>query len=165
LQNEQHENVKVPQIGNVVLEDDVEIGSNTCIDRATLGSTFIRKGVKLDNLVQVAHNTDIGPHTVMAAQSGVSGSTKLGNNCMIGGQVGIVGHLTLAPFTQVGAQSGVSKNTTKPGTALRGSPAQPIKDQLRLEASLRQMSSLLERVAELERIVARLSVPDEVLNT
>jgi UDP-3-O-[3-hydroxymyristoyl] glucosamine N-acyltransferase len=156
LQNEQHENIKVPQLGNVVLEDDVEVGANTCIDRATLGSTIIRSGVKLDNLVQVAHNVEIGANSVMAAQSGISGSSKLGRSTMIGGQVGVAGHLSLADFTQVGAQSGISKSVQKPGTALRGSPAQPIKDQLKHEATLRQVPHLLERLEQLEEKLALL---------
>ncbi len=98
---------KIPQIGNVVIEDHVEIGANTCIDRATLGSTIIRKGVKLDNLIQVAHNVEVGENTVIAAQTGIAGSTKIGANCMIGGQVGIVGHLKIADGVKIAAQSGV----------------------------------------------------------
>ena len=100
---------KVPQIGNVIIEDDVEIGSNTTIDRATMGSTVIRRGVKLDNLIQIAHNVEIGEHTVIAAQTGISGSTKVGRGCMIGGQVGLVGHIQLADGTRINAQSGLSK--------------------------------------------------------
>ncbi len=115
--------VKIPQLGNVVIEDDVEIGANTCIDRATFGSTIIRRGVKLDNLIQVAHNVEIGEHTVIAAQAGISGSTKLGHHCQIGGQAGFVGHISIAPYTLVNAQSGVSKGTQKEGLKLSGSPA------------------------------------------
>lgn len=114
---------KIPQLGNVVIEDNVEIGANTCVDRATFGSTIIRKGVKLDNLIQVAHNVEIGEHTVIAAQAGISGSTKLGHHCQIGGQAGFVGHISIAPFTLVNAQSGVSKGTQKEGLKLSGSPA------------------------------------------
>jgi UDP-3-O-[3-hydroxymyristoyl] glucosamine N-acyltransferase len=114
---------KIPQLGNVVIEEDVEIGANTCIDRATFGATIIRRGVKLDNLIQVAHNVEIGEHTVIAAQAGISGSTKLGHHCQIGGQAGFVGHISIAPFTLVNAQSGVSKGTQKQGLKLSGSPA------------------------------------------
>ena len=114
---------KIPQIGNVIIEDDVEIGSNTVIDRATMGSTVIRKGVKLDNLIQIAHNVEIGKNTVMAAQSGVAGSTKLGSNCQIGGQAGIVGHIHIADRTLVQAQSGMTKSVKKDGTKWYGSPA------------------------------------------
>lgn len=98
---------KIPQTGNVIIEDDVEIGANTVVDRATMGATIIRRGVKLDNLIQIAHNVEVGENTVMAAQSGIAGSSHVGANCMIGGQAGIVGHLTVADGTQVGAQAGV----------------------------------------------------------
>lgn len=114
---------KVAQIGNVVIEDYVEIGSNTTIDRATLGSTFIRRGVKLDNLIQVAHNVEIGENTVIAAQTGISGSTRIGKNCMIGGQVGLTGHITIADDVKIGAQAGVSSSIKTPGKIVIGSPA------------------------------------------
>src|SRR5476651_1012767 len=114
---------KVAQIGNVILEDDVEVGANTTIDRATLGSTIIRKGVKLDNLIQIAHNVEIGSNTVIAAQSGVSGSTKLGKNVMVCGQVGIVGHIQIADGSKINAQSGVTKSLKMPNSAVTGSPA------------------------------------------
>ncbi len=104
--------MKIPQVGNVILEDHVEIGANTCVDRATMGSTIIRQGVKLDNLLQVGHNVEIGENTVMAAQCGVAGSSKVGKNCMIGGQVGISGHLTIADGTKIGAQSGIMGSVT-----------------------------------------------------
>lgn len=159
LQDENHVNQKIPQLGNVILEDEVEIGANTVIDRATLGSTILRRGVKIDNLVQVAHNCEIGEQTVVAAQSGISGSSYLGNNCMIGGQVGVAGHLKLAEFTQIGAQSGISKSIRKPGQALRGSPAQPLKQQLKLEASIRQIPHLIQRINELENQLAQLKEP------
>jgi len=119
---------KIPQLGNVIIEDNVEIGANTTIDRATMGSTIIRKGVKLDNLIQVAHNVEIGENTVIAAQTGISGSTKIGKNCMIGGQVGIAGHLTIADEVKVAAQSGIGKNITKKGEVVQGSPAFNIHD-------------------------------------
>lgn len=126
--NSENNYQKVPQIGNVILEDHVEIGSNTSIDRATLGSTIIRKGVKLDNLIQVAHNVEIGENTVIAAQTGVAGSTKIGKNCMIGGQVGIVGHLTIADGVKIAAQSGIGQSIKKEGAILQGSPAFEIMD-------------------------------------
>lgn len=113
---------KIPQIGNVMLEDDVEIGANTCVDRATMGSTIIHKGVKLDNLVQIAHNVVVGNNTVIAAQSGVAGTTKIGENCVFGGQVGIVGHLSIGSGTQIAAQSGITSNIAEK-SVLRGSPA------------------------------------------
>lgn len=115
--------IKVAQIGNVIIEDYVEIGANTTIDRATLGSTIIRKGVKLDNLIQVAHNVEIGENTVIAAQTGISGSTKLGKNCMLGGQVGLIGHLTIADDTKIASQSGIQKSIKKSGEIVQGSPA------------------------------------------
>lgn len=114
---------KMAQIGNVIIEDNVEIGSNTTVDRATLGSTILRKGVKLDNLIQVAHNVEIGENTVIAAQTGISGSTKIGRNCMIGGQVGIAGHIYIADNVKVGAQSGISSNIKTPGKIVIGTPA------------------------------------------
>lgn len=114
---------KLPQIGNVVIEDEVEIGANTTIDRATLGSTLIRKGVKLDNLIQIAHNVQIGENTVIAAQTGVSGSTRVGANCMIGGQAGIVGHIQIADGVKIAAQSGIGNTVSAPGAILQGSPA------------------------------------------
>jgi UDP-3-O-[3-hydroxymyristoyl] glucosamine N-acyltransferase len=123
--NAENEYQKVPQIGNVIIEDYVEIGANTCIDRATLGSTIIRKGVKLDNLIQIAHNVEIGENTVMAAQCGVAGSTKIGKNCMIGGQVGFAGHITVADGVKIAAQSGIASSIEKPGTIVQGSPAIP----------------------------------------
>lgn len=114
---------KIAQIGNVIIEDDVEIGSNTTVDRATLGSTILRKGVKLDNLIQVAHNVEIGENTVIAAQTGISGSTKIGRNCMIGGQVGITGHIYIADNVKIGAQSGISSSIKTPGKIVIGTPA------------------------------------------
>jgi UDP-3-O-[3-hydroxymyristoyl] glucosamine N-acyltransferase len=114
---------KIPQIGNVILEDNVEVGANATIDRATMGSTIIRKGVKLDNLIQVAHNVEIGENTVMAAQSGIAGSTKIGRNCMLGGQVGISGHISIADGVKLSAQTGVANNLKTPNEILIGSPA------------------------------------------
>ena len=114
---------KIPQIGIVVIEDDVEVGANTCIDRAVMGATVIHQGVKLDNLVQIAHNNEIGCHTVMSAQVGIAGSTKVGEWCMFGGQVGVAGHATIADRTMAGAQAGIPNNIKKPGTAVQGTPA------------------------------------------
>ena len=119
---------KIPQLGNVIIEEKVEIGANCTIDRATMGSTIIHKGVKLDNLIQIAHNVEIGENTVIAAQTGVSGSSKIGKNCMIGGQVGIAGHLTIADEVKIAAQSGIGKNITKKGEVVQGSPAFNIRD-------------------------------------
>ncbi len=146
----------VPQVGNVILEDDVSIGANTVIDCATMGSTVIRRGVKLDNLIQVAHNVEIGKNTVMAAQSGISGSTKVGENCVIAGQVGIIGHLNIANRTSIGAQSGISKSVSKEGTALFGSPAFNYKDNLRSLSVFRNLPDLQKRVEELERKILNL---------
>ncbi|GAB3203672.1 UDP-3-O-[3-hydroxymyristoyl] glucosamine N-acyltransferase [Pontibacter aydingkolensis] len=132
----------VPQIGNVVLEDDISIGANTTIDCATMGSTIIRKGSKIDNLVQIAHNVEIGQHTVVASQTGISGSTKIGNNCVIAGQVGIVGHITIADKTTIGAQSGVSKSVKESGNIIQGSPAFDYKQNLRAMTVFRKLPEL-----------------------
>ena len=118
---------KIPQIGIAIIEDDVEIGANTCIDRAVMGATIIHKGVKLDNLIQIAHNDEIGAHTVMSAQVGIAGSTKIGEWCMFGGQVGIAGHATIADKTMAGAQAGIPNNIKTPGTAVQGTPAIDVK--------------------------------------
>lgn len=147
---------KIPQIGNVILEDNVEIGANTTIDRATMGSTIIRKGVKLDNLIQIAHNVEIGENTVIAAQAGISGSTKLGKNCVIGGQVGIVGHIQLADGTRINAQSGLSKSVSKTNTTLTGSPAHDYKSSLKSQAIFRNLPELQQRLLKLEELVADL---------
>ncbi len=147
---------KVPQIGNVVIEDDVEIGANATIDRATLGSTLIKAGAKLDNLIQVAHNVEVGNNTVIAAQAGVSGSTKIGNNVMIGGQAGIVGHIQIADGTKINAQSGVSKSIKSPNTAVTGSPAFEYTSALRSQAVNRNLPELEKRLSELEHIIKEL---------
>ncbi len=146
---------KIPQVGTVIIEDDVEIGANCAIDRATLGATIIRKGVKLDNLIQVAHNVEIGENTVIAAQTGISGSTRIGKNVMIGGQVGFVGHIELGDNTTIGAQSGVSKSLP-PNSVYFGYPARPIMQAKREEAALRKLPELLKRVAALEEKLAEL---------
>jgi UDP-3-O-[3-hydroxymyristoyl] glucosamine N-acyltransferase len=152
---------KVPQIGNVIIEDDVEIGANTTIDRATIGSTVIHKGVKLDNLIQIAHNVEIGENTVIAAQTGVSGSTKVGKNCMFGGQVGLVGHIHIADGTRINAQSGLSKSVTEPNVALNGSPAFDYKSSLKSQAIFRNLPELEKRVKELEALVKQLTLEKE----
>ncbi|RYD57964.1 MAG: UDP-3-O-(3-hydroxymyristoyl)glucosamine N-acyltransferase [Sphingobacteriales bacterium] len=148
---------KVPQIGNVIIEDDVEIGANTTIDRATMGSTNIRKGVKLDNLIQIAHNVEIGENTVIAAQTGVSGSTKVGKSCIIGGQVGMVGHIHIANGTRINAQSGLSKSVTAENAALNGSPAFDYKSSLKSQAIFRNLPELQQRLHKLEELVEELS--------
>lgn len=145
--------VKVAQIGNVIIEDHVEIGSNTTIDRATLGSTIIRKGVKLDNLIQVAHNVEIGEHTVIAAQTGIAGSTKIGRFCMIGGQVGIVGHLVIADKVKIAAQSGIGSSITKEGEIVQGSPAFGIGEYKKSYVGFRKLPEILARLEELEKQV------------
>jgi UDP-3-O-[3-hydroxymyristoyl] glucosamine N-acyltransferase len=147
---------KIPQMGNVIIEDYVEIGSNATIDRATIGSTIIKAGAKLDNLLQIAHNVEIGNNTVIAAQSGVSGSTKIGNNVMIGGQVGIVGHLTIADGSKINAQSGVSKSMKTPGQVVTGSPAHDYTAALRSQALMRKLPDLEKRVKELEEKTKKL---------
>ena len=147
---------KVPQIGNVVIEDNVEIGCNSTIDRATVGSTIVHAGTKLDNLIQIAHNVEIGTDTVIAAQVGVSGSTKIGNNVMIGGQVGIVGHLQIADGSKINAQSGVSKSIKQKNTAVTGSPAYDYTSALRSQALSRNLPQMEKRLAELEKLVHQL---------
>ncbi len=142
--------VKIAQIGNVVIEDEVEIGSNTTIDRATLGSTIIRKGVKLDNQIQIAHNVEIGENTVIAAQTGISGSTKIGKNCMIGGQVGIIGHLTIGNNVKIAAQSGIGANI-KDGEIVQGSPAFDINKYKRSFIHFRNLSEIVERIQNIEK--------------
>ncbi len=147
---------KVPQIGNVIIEDNVEIGANTTIDRATIGSTSIKSGAKLDNLIQIAHNVEIGNSTVIAAQAGVSGSTKIGSNVMIGGQAGLVGHIQIADGSKINAQSGVSKSMKEPYTAVTGSPAGDYTSSLRSQAVFRNLPELEKRIHELEKIVKQL---------
>lgn len=147
---------KVPQIGNVIIENGVEIGANATIDRATIGSTLIKSGAKLDNLLQIAHNVEVGNNSVIAAQSGISGSTKVGNNVMIGGQVGIVGHIKIADGTKINAQSGVSKSIKNPNSAVTGSPAFDYTAALRSQAASRNLPGLEKRVAELEKLLKEL---------
>ena len=141
---------KIPQIGNVIIEDDVEIGANATIDRATLGTTLIRKGVKLDNHIQVAHNVEIGENTVIAAQTGIAGSTKIGSNCMIGGQVGIAGHITIGNNVRIQAQSGVGKNVSD-GEVLQGSPAFGYADYSKSYVHFRNMPKIVADLEELKK--------------
>lgn len=147
---------KVPQIGNVVIEDHVEIGANTTIDRATIGSTCIKRGAKLDNLIQIAHNVEVGNSTVIAAQAGVSGSTKIGSNVMIGGQAGLVGHIQIADGAKINAQSGVSKSMKEPYSAVTGSPAGDYTSALRSQAVFRNLPQLEKRIQELENLIKQL---------
>lgn len=148
---------KVPQLGNVVIEDEVEIGANTTIDRATIGSTVIRKGVKLDNLIQIAHNAEIGSNTVIAAQTGISGSTKIGQNVMVGGQVGFAGHIQVADGVKIAAQSGVTKSVKTPQTTLTGNPAGDQKQSLRSQVYVKNLPEMEKRLQELEILVQQLS--------
>jgi len=147
---------KVPQIGNVIIEDQVEIGANTTIDRATMGSTIIKKGVKLDNLIQIAHNVEIGSQTVIAAQTGISGSTKLGQKIMIGGQAGIAGHLTIANGVKIAGGAGVTKNLDGEGKSYAGFPAEDAKQSLKAQVYTRQLPELEKRVKELEKLLAEM---------
>ena len=149
--NEGHVFTKVPQIGNVIIEDDVEIGSNSSIDRATLGSTILRKGVKLDNLVQIAHNVEIGENTVIAGLSGIAGSTKVGKNCMIGAQVGVAGHLRIANGVKIAGQSGIGSNIDKEGEILQGSPAFNIGEFKRSYVLFRGLPKLSDKVSDLTK--------------
>lgn len=141
---------KVPQTGNVILEDNVDIGAATTIDRATLGSTIIRKGVKLDNQIQIAHNVEIGENTVIAAQTGVAGSTKIGKNCMIGGQVGIVGHLTIGDNVRIQAQSGIGRNI-KDNAVLQGSPAFNYGDWNKSYVHFKNLPDIMKRFNTFEK--------------
>ena len=149
--NSENNYEKIPQIGNVILEDHVEIGSNCCIDRATMGSTILRKGVKLDNLVQIAHNVEVGENTVIVSQTGVAGSTKIGKNCMIGGQVGIVGHLVIADNTKIAAQSGIGQSIKKPGAVVQGSPAFDILPYKKSYVGFKNLPDLMLKINTLEK--------------
>ncbi|MBX2905419.1 MAG: UDP-3-O-(3-hydroxymyristoyl)glucosamine N-acyltransferase [Taibaiella sp.] len=149
-QNEEGQR-KVPQIGNVIIEDDVEIGANCAIDRATLGSTILRKGVKFDNLIHIAHNVEVGENSYLAACNVIAGSTKVGKNCMFSGQVGIVGHLQIADNTIITAQSGISKSITKPGEVYMGSPAFDANKYRKAYIHFRNLDGLAQRVDKLEK--------------
>jgi UDP-3-O-[3-hydroxymyristoyl] glucosamine N-acyltransferase len=143
---------KIPQIGNVILEDDVDVGAGTTIDRATMGSTIIRSGVKLDNQIQIAHNVEIGKNTVIAAQTGVAGSTKIGKSCLIGGQVGIAGHLVIGTNVRVQAQSGIGRNV-KDGEILQGSPSFGYSDWSKSYVHFKNLPKLVKSIDELEKKV------------
>jgi len=147
---------KIPQMGNVVLEDNIEIGANSVVDRATLGSTIIRQGVKIDNLVQIAHNVEVGMNTVIAAQTGISGSTKLGKQCILGGQVGIAGHLHIADGTSFGAQTGVPNNIKVPNHAFQGYPAIPVMTFHRASVVYKNLPELQKTVYELQKKIQEL---------
>lgn len=144
---------KVSQIGNVIIEDNVEIGSNTSVDRATLGSTIIRKGAKIDNLIQLAHNVEIGNNTVIAAQTGISGSTKIGDNCVIGGQVGIVGHISIANKSTFGAKSAVNNNINEENKSWNGWPLTNYRESLKIQVVLKRLPELEKKIEELEKII------------
>ena len=158
--NPQNDHKKVPQIGNVVIEDDVEIGANCAIDRATLGSTILRKGVKFDNLIHIAHNVEIGEHTYFAANGVVAGSTKIGKNCMFSGQVGIIGHLNIADNTIITAQSGISKSITKPGEIMMGSPAFDANKYRKAYIHFRNLDALVQRVDKIEKVQKDIAATD-----
>lgn len=145
---------KVPQIGNVIIEDNVEIGANVTVDRATIGSTVIKSGVKLDNLIQIAHNAVIGNNTVIASQTGVSGSTKIGNNCMIGGQVGFAGHITIADEVKIGAQSGILSSITEKGSVWQGSPVTKMRNFYKISVLLNKLPEMKKQIDRLEQIVS-----------
>jgi UDP-3-O-[3-hydroxymyristoyl] glucosamine N-acyltransferase len=153
--NSENNYQKVAQIGNVIIEDHVEIGANTTIDRATLGSTIIHKGVKLDNLIQVAHNVEIGENTVIASQTGIAGSTKIGKNCMIGGQVGINGHIIIADGTKVAGQSGITASTNE-NEILQGTPAFGIGEYKRAYVVFKRLPELEKKVNTIEKSISSL---------
>jgi len=148
---------KIPQLGNVIIEDDVEIGSNTTIDRATIGSTIIKKGVKIDNLIQIAHNVEIGENTVIAAQVGISGSTKIGKGVMMGGQSGTIGHVIIADGIKIAARTGITKDFKEAGITLSGYPAREQSAFLRAQVAQKNLPALEKRVKELEIMVQQLS--------
>lgn len=155
--NSENQYSKIPQIGNTILEDHVEIGSNCAIDRATMGSTIIRKGVKLDNFIQIAHNVEIGENTVIASQSGVAGSTKIGKNCMIGGQVGIIGHLTIADGVKIAAQSGIGQSIKQENSIWQGSPAFDMGKYKRSYVGFRNLPKTQQKLADLEKEIIKFS--------
>jgi UDP-3-O-[3-hydroxymyristoyl] glucosamine N-acyltransferase len=149
--NPQNDNQKIPQIGNVIIEDNVEIGANCAIDRATLGSTILRKGVKFDNLIHIAHNVEVGENTYIAAQGVIAGSSKIGKNCMFSGQVGIVGHVEIADNTIITAQSGISKSITKKGEVYMGSPAFEANKYRKAYIHFRNLDSIVNRLNTIEK--------------
>ncbi|MGI4751042.1 MAG: UDP-3-O-(3-hydroxymyristoyl)glucosamine N-acyltransferase [Janthinobacterium lividum] len=153
---------KISQIGNVIIEDEVEVGANTTIDRATMGSTIIRKGVKLDNLIQIAHNVEIGCNTVVAAQTGISGSTKIGENVILGGQVGVVGHIQIAKGSQVQAQSGISRTIKEENKKWAGAPATNYQDHMRSQIRVNRLPELEKKIQALEKQLADLQQVSEL---
>jgi len=148
---------KVPQVGKVIIEDHVEVGANTTIDRATMGATILRKGVKLDNLIMIGHNVEIDENTVMAAQTGVSGSTRIGKNCMFGGQVGLIGHITIADGVKIAAQSGIPKSIKEEGAIVQGSPPLDFTHFQRCYVVFKNLPNLRNQVIDLERKISDLS--------
>ncbi|MBI5274463.1 MAG: UDP-3-O-(3-hydroxymyristoyl)glucosamine N-acyltransferase, partial [Chlamydiales bacterium] len=153
LTNEKGEHIKLNQIGIVIIEDDCEIGSNTTIDRARFKATRIRKGTKIDNLVQIAHNVEIGEHNIIIAQTGIAGSSKTGKYVVMGGQVGVTGHIDIADFVQIATRSGISKSITEKG-AYRGSPAIPLNDYNRYKVKVRNIAEYVKRIEQLEKRLA-----------
>jgi UDP-3-O-[3-hydroxymyristoyl] glucosamine N-acyltransferase len=154
--NQENNYEKIPQVGKVLIEDHVEVGANTTVDRATLGATILRKGVKLDNLVMIGHNVEIDENTVIAAQSGISGSTKVGKNCMFGGQVGLIGHINIASGVKIAAQSGITKDIKEEGIVIQGSPAFEFGPYQRSYLLFRNLPKIREQINELERKVEEL---------
>ena len=152
----ENEYMKIPQLGNVILEDLVEVGANVTIDRATMGSTIIRRGVKLDNLIQIGHNVEVGENTVMAAQTGIAGSTKIGRNCMFGGQAGISGHIRIANGSKIGAQAGIAGDVKEENTVILGSPAFDIKQFLRSSVVFKRLPEMKTKIETLEKEVESL---------
>jgi UDP-3-O-[3-hydroxymyristoyl] glucosamine N-acyltransferase len=155
--NQENNYQKIPQVGKVIIEDHVEVGANTTIDRATMGATVLRKGVKLDNLIMIGHNVEVDENTVIAAQSGISGSTKVGKNCMFGGQVGLIGHITIASGVKIAAQSGITKDIKEEGIVIQGSPAFEFGPYQRSYSLFRNLPKLRNQINELERKVEDLS--------
>jgi len=155
--NQENNYEKIPQVGKVIIEDHVEVGANTTVDRATMGATILRKGVKLDNLIMIAHNVDVGENTVIAAQSGISGSTKVGRNCMFGGQVGLIGHIKIASGVKIAAQSGITKDIKEEGIVIQGSPAFEFGPYQRSYLLFRNLPKIKEQINNLERKVEGLS--------
>ncbi len=155
---------KIPQIGNVIIEDEVEIGANTCIDRSTMGATVVKKGAKLDNLIQLGHNVCVGENTVIAGQAGIAGSTKIGTHCVIGGQVGLVGHLHIGDNVQIAAQSGVAADVEN-DSILRGSPAFKMSEYQRSYVIFRRLPQLYDKLAKLERELEMLKSNNNVGQT
>jgi len=155
--NQENNYEKIPQMGKVIIEDHVEVGANTTVDRATMGATILRKGVKLDNLIMIAHNVEVGENTVIAAQSGISGSTKVGMNCMFGGQVGLIGHIKIASGVKIAAQSGITKDIKEEGIVIQGSPAFEFGPYQRSYLLFRNLPKIKEQINNLERKVEELS--------